>query len=182
MNYWIEVTSPKTLDLIKNDSILSLNGSVCVFKKDTSKRPFKFEVIHEGNLFDLTNMFDRYTICALVSSDDKEPRELEGLTHENSCIRCYHEIFLQMIAGPHVGIYCARCLKYQRWAQMDPHFDNYVYPIGKHKGKTLSEIPRSYLIWAEQNIKQKSLVRAIGSYLTIVKEAERKIGNSQTGC
>lgn len=33
-----------------------------------------------------------------------------------------------------------------------PDFERWTMPVGKHKGKTLSEIPEDYLQWASQNM------------------------------
>lgn len=65
--------------------------------------------------------------------------------------------------GPHLGEYCRNCGKWLRWMpqRMTPErARSIVMPIGKHKGRKLSEIDSGYLRWYEANGNDGSLADA----------------------
>lgn len=80
---------------------------------------------------------------------------------------CQHRRLGTRPNGPHTEQYCLDCGAHIKFVPVPKSSDDaarFVMPIGKHKGKALSDIPFSYLVWARENM-SGSIQRAVRSYL-----------------
>lgn len=63
------------------------------------------------------------------------------------CADCGCGHFVRTHVGPHVGLYCGACGKWQEWtAQEHPYDPDFVMPFGEHKGTKISLLPTEYLL------------------------------------
>lgn len=80
------------------------------------------------------------------------------------CI-CGSDKTIEKHAGPHLGVYCAGCDKWLYWAKQDKpiskDWKTYKIMFGKHCGKTLNEVPLSYVKWICENLDEKDEIHKL---------------------
>ena len=62
----------------------------------------------------------------------------------------------------HLGLYCSAC---GTWIKWKPQGGPVKMWYGKHKGKEFKDIPKDYLLWAVENLKDEKTVAKIKEYL-----------------
>lgn len=96
----------------------------------------------------LAAWFDLDRDYAKACVDEHAVRETGG-----PC-RCGASEFIRQRKGPHLGIYCYVCGKWQRWEAAPLSLESaraFVMPFGKHKGLPLERLPDDYLDWLYEN-------------------------------
>ena len=63
----------------------------------------------------------------------------------------------------HIKVECVDCGRFIKWKPQSSR--DFKIWFGKHKNKTLKEIPIDYLNWLKQNNDNKKLVNKINDYL-----------------
>lgn len=63
----------------------------------------------------------------------------------------------------HIRLECLDCGKFIKYKPR--LFDDYKLWFGKHKGKTLKEIPKDYLLWYKRNGSDEKVIRRINLFL-----------------
>ena len=72
--------------------------------------------------------------------------EVEGEEIEGMKCKCGSIYFERKEKGPHRGVYCAKCGKWQRWeAKPVVHDPDWINPFGQYKGLPFRKIPTDYL-------------------------------------
>ena|SRR5271157_4428092 len=95
----------------------------------------------------------------MTTLDDFQEGEREP--YDKPCPRCGQETYLCR-SGKHIKWSCIACGYIKFLPQGSA--EDFVMPIGKFKGKKLSEIKQNdlgYLIWARDNMDSKSIIKRI---------------------
>ena len=144
------------------------NQDWCVSHSDTGvcecvRRSPAYEETEDRNLFvlcsyNLTEAEDRELCDEIDYHNLPENWEVvgsvQGEPHNEQRCSCGCELFLKHQSGPHLGLFCGSCGKWQKWLQQEIHNDpNFIMPFGEHKKEKISLVPTDYLLWGTKHLK-----------------------------